>query len=124
MTPLSSGRTTDMTDDSVSVAYEDLQVVAHAVALHRMPGSGEADRVAHVKRLLEASADLSYAASIYVHRVLGFTRRRPSAGDVLDETAALHDALEAFSRQVRRMADAYRTIGLSRGDGTREPTAS
>jgi len=124
ITRLPFGATAEMAGGAVTVAHEDLEIVAQVVALHLMPGSGEADRLAHVKRLLEVSADLSYASSTYAHRVLGFSRRRPCEGDVLDETVALQDALEAFGRQVRLMADAYLTVRAVRADTTVEPKAS
>ena len=57
-----------------------------------------------------ASADLGYAVSTYTHRILSYTGRRPGQGSVRDETVSLQDALDAFSREVRTMADAYRSL--------------
>ena len=87
--------------DPFDVSYVDLHTAGEVVALRLMPGAGEADRVAHVRRLLDASADLNYAVSAYTHRVLMHSGRRPIDGDVRDETVALHDALSAFARRVR-----------------------
>jgi hypothetical protein len=92
------------------VAYDDLEVAAALAVLRLAPGSGEADRVAHVRRLLDVSADLGYAASTYAYRLLALSRRRRTEGDVNDETAALQDALDAFGREVRMIADTYRTL--------------
>ena len=93
--------------------YDDLLVVAQIVELRLPPGAGEADRAARVRRLLDASADLSYAVSTYTHRVLTHAGRRPGQGGLRDETIALQDALDAFTREVRSIADAYRaTLGF------------
>jgi hypothetical protein len=92
------------------VAYDDLKVAAALAVLRLAPGSGEADRVAHVRRLLDVSADLGYAASTYAHRLLTLSRRGRTEGDVKDETAALQDALDAFGREVRMIADTYRAL--------------
>lgn len=96
--------------DPFGVRYVDLYTAGEVVVLRLMPGAGEADRVAHIRKLLEVSADLNYAVSAYTHRVLMHAGRRPVDGDVHDETAALHDALGAFARQVRAVADAYRHV--------------
>jgi gas vesicle protein len=93
---------------SLAATYDDLQIVGEVVTLRFAPGSGEADRIAHVRKLLEVTADLNYAISTYTHRVLMFAGRRPAAGDLRDETTALQDALDAFDEHVRAMADAYR----------------
>jgi hypothetical protein len=92
-----------------AVTYEDLQVVGEIVALRLPPGSGEADRSARVRRLLDVSADLTYALSTYTHRVLTCSKRRPDNGDLRDDTAALQDALDAFAKEIRTIADTYRT---------------
>ena len=93
---------------SLAATYDELQIVGEIVALRLAPGSGEADRVAHVRKLLEVTADLSYAISTYTHQVVMFAGRRPAAGDLRDETAALQDALDAFGEHVRVIADTYR----------------
>lgn len=104
--------------DPSGVAYDDLQIVGAIAASRFEPGAGEADRIAHVRKLLEVSADLSYALSTYVHRVLMFAGRRPVDGDLRDETAALQDALDAFASRVREIADAYRVLAqVTRPDG-------
>ena len=106
--------------DPLGVTYEDLQIVGAIAALRFAPGAGEADRVAHVRKLLEASADLNYAISTYTHRVLMFAGRRPIDGDLSDETAALQDALDAFALRVREIADTYRALvqtSSGRSDG-------
>ncbi len=90
------------------VKHDDLEIVGQIVALQFPPGSGEADRVAHVRKLLEVSAELSYAISTFTQRVLLYAGRRPAVGDFRDETATLQDALEEFASQVRSIADAYR----------------
>jgi hypothetical protein len=66
--------------------------------------------VARVRRLLDVTADLNYTISTFMHCVLMHAGRRPAAGDVRDETAALSDALGAFAKQVREIADAYRDV--------------
>jgi hypothetical protein len=93
---------------SLTATYDDLQIVAEVVTVRFSPDSGEADRAAHVRKLLDVTGDLNYAISTYTHRVLMFARRRPAAGDLRDETAALQDAVDAFAAHVRSMADAYR----------------
>lgn len=104
------------------LAYDDLKIAAEVAVLRLEPGSGEADRVAHVRRLLDVSADLGYAASTYANRLLMLSRRRPSEGDLKDETIALQDALDGFSREVRMLAIAYRTLVKPiDGDGTPLP---
>jgi hypothetical protein len=102
---------TDATTSTLcSASYDDLLVVGEIVELRLPPGAGEADRAAHVRRLLDASADLNYAISTYTHRILSYAGRRPGRGGVRDETISLQDALDAFSRQVRTIADAYRSL--------------
>jgi hypothetical protein len=95
--------------DALGVTYEDFQTVGDVVALRLLPGFGEADRVARVRKLLDVCADLNYAVSTYTHRVLMYSGRRPGNGDLRDDTAALHDALGAFAREVRTIADTYRS---------------
>jgi hypothetical protein len=90
------------------VKHDDLEIVGQIVALRFPPDSGEADRVAHVRKLLEVSAELRYAISAFTHRVLLYVGRRSPVGDLRDETATLQDALEEFASQVRSIADAYR----------------
>ena len=106
--------------DPLGVTYEDLQIVGAIAALRFAPGAGESDRVAHVRKLLDTSADLNYAISTYTHRVLMFAGRRPMEGDLCDETAALQDALDAFALRVREIADTYRALvqtSSGRSDG-------
>jgi hypothetical protein len=94
----------------LSSAWEHLDTVGQIVTLRLPPGAGEADRVAHVRKLLDASAELHYAISTYMHRVVAFAGRRPGIGDLTDETVGLQDALDAFSAQTREMANVYRTF--------------
>jgi hypothetical protein len=96
------------TSSTFTLAFEDLQLAGELVELRLAPGSGEADRAARIRRLVDASADLNYAVSTYTHRVLVYTGRRPPTGGLRDDTIALQDALEAFAREVRAIADAYR----------------
>jgi hypothetical protein len=93
-----------------SAIYEDLHVVGEVVSLRLPPGSGEADRAARVRRLLDASADLNYAVSTFTHRVLVYSGRRPATGGLRDDTIALQDALDAFATEVRAIAGEYRTM--------------
>lgn len=93
-----------------SSASEHLGIIEQVVMLRLPPGAGEADRVAHVRKLLDVSADLHYAISTYMHRVLAFAGRRPGIGDLRDETASLQDAFEAFNAQTRVMAETYRAL--------------
>ena len=88
--------------------FKDLELAGEFVALRLAPGSGEADRVARVRRLLDVSADLTYAISTYTHRVLVYSSRHPATGGLRDDTIALEDALDAFATEVRAVADAYR----------------
>jgi hypothetical protein len=93
----------------LDVKHDDLEIVGQIVALRFPPGSDEADRVAHVRKLLEVSGELSYAISTFTHRVLLCAGRRSVVGDLRDETATLQDALEEFASHVRSIADAYRS---------------
>ena len=92
---------------------QHLEIVGRIITVRLPPGSGEVDRVAHVRKLLDVSAELHYAISTYMHRVLAFAGRRPADGDLRDETAALQDALDGFSAQVHVMADTYRAFADS-----------
>jgi hypothetical protein len=47
----------------LDVKHDDLEIVGQGVTLRFPPGTGEADRVAHVRKLLEVSAELRYAIS-------------------------------------------------------------
>jgi hypothetical protein len=108
---------------SLATTYDDLRIVAEVVTTRFAPGSSEADRVTHVRKLLDVSVELNYAISTYTHHVLMFAGRRPAKGDVCDETAALQDALDAFAAHVSAMANVYRhsvTVGYP-GD---EPSTS
>jgi hypothetical protein len=107
--------------DPFGVSYADLYTAGEVVAFRLMPGAGEADRVAHIRRLLDVSADLNYAVSAYTHRVLMHAGRKPVDGDVHDETAALHDALSAFAKQVRAVADTYRHVVEARHPSASQP---
>ena len=93
---------------AVIASYADLQTVAEVVIARFPSGPAEADRAAHVRQLLDVTADLNYAISTYTHGVVGFAGRRPAGGDLRDETVALQEALEAFGAHVRAIADAYR----------------
>lgn len=97
-----------MSESSPSSTSEHLDIIEQVVKLRLPPGSGEADRVAHVRKLLDVSADLHYAISTYMHRVVAFAGRRPGIGDLRDETVGLQDAFDAFNAQTRVMATAYR----------------
>jgi hypothetical protein len=101
---------TDPTTSALTLTFEDLQLAGELVALRLAPGSGEADRAARVRRLLDASADLNYAISTYTHRVLVYTGRHPGHGGLRDDTIGLQDALDGFAREVRSLAIAYRAI--------------
>jgi hypothetical protein len=96
--------------DPLGVTYDDLQIVGLIATSRFAPGAGESDRVAHVRKLLDVSAELNYAISTYTHRVLMFAGRRPADGDLLDETVVLQDALVGFATRVREIADAYRAL--------------
>lgn len=98
------------TSSSFAMTFEDLLLAGELVELRLAPGSGEADRAARVRRLLDASADLNYAMSTYTHRVLVYSGRRPPNGGLRDDTVALQDALDGFAREVRSLADAYRAM--------------
>ena len=98
------------TSSTFALTFEDLQLAGALVELRLTPGSGEADRAARVRRLLDASADLNYAVSTYTHRVLVYSGRRPANGGLRDDTIALQDALDGFAREVRAIADAYRAM--------------
>jgi hypothetical protein len=99
-----------MSASPLSSASEHLDIIEHIIMLRLPPGAGEADRVAHVRKLLDVSADLHYAISTYMHRVLAFAGRRPGVGDLRDETVGLQDAFDAFHAQTRAMATAYRAF--------------
>jgi hypothetical protein len=112
---------------SLTANYDDLQIVAEIVTARFAPGSGEADRAAHVRKLLDVTAELNYAISTYAHCVLIFAGRRPANGDLRDETAALQDALDAFATHVRELADTYRqsvTVRSSRDPSVAPASAS
>jgi hypothetical protein len=97
-----------------TLAFEDLQLAGELVELRLAPGSGEADRAARVRSLLDASAELNYAISTYTHRVLAYAGRRPANGGLRDDTVALQDALDGFAREVRALAHTYREMQLNR----------
>lgn len=106
---------TESTSPSVlALTFEDLQLAGELVELRLAPGSGEADRVARVRRLLDTSADLNYAVSTYTHRLLVYAGRRPAYGGLRDDTIALQDALEGFANEVRAVANAYRALHQTR----------
>ena len=74
--------TQPFSSEGSDLAYEDLKIAAEVAVLRLEPGSGEADRVAHVRRLLNVSADLGYAASTYAtvfSRRLAAARRRETS---------------------------------------------
>jgi hypothetical protein len=96
--------------DTFSLSYDDLETVTEAASIRLPPGRGEADRVAHVKKLCEATAELGYALHTYSHRVLLQTRRPRPDDDLLAETVALQDALNAFGVEIRSIADAFRRL--------------
>jgi hypothetical protein len=102
---------------STTGTYDDLLIVAEIVTLRFQPGSGEADRAAHVRKLLDVTAELNYTISTYTHRVHMFAGRRPASGDLHDETAALQEALDAFAAHVRGIADVYRNSVAVRRPG-------
>jgi hypothetical protein len=102
---------TESTSQSTfALSFEDLQLAGELVELRFAPGSGEADRAARVRRLLDTSADLNYAISTYTHRLLVYAGRRPVHGGLRDDTIALQDALEGFAKEVRAVAEAYRSM--------------
>lgn len=96
--------------DTFALSYDDLEVVTEVASVRLPPGSGEADRVAHVRKLCEATAELGYALHTYSHRVLLQTRRPRPNDELLAETVALQDALNAFGAEIRTMADAFRRL--------------
>jgi len=114
------------TDDPVIDPFgvrHDLEIVGAVVARRLRPGVAESNRVACVRQLLDASAELDYAVSAYTHRVLMHAGRRPVDGDVREETDALHDALITFVRQVRQIADTCRSLVETRFECSPEARA-
>jgi sugar phosphate isomerase/epimerase len=107
--------------ETFSMSYDDLDAATEAASVRLPPGAAESDRVAHVRRLCEAMAELGYALNTYSHRVLVQSRRPRPDDELLAETVALRDALTSFGAEVRDLAETYRRImrvglGLERVD--------
>jgi hypothetical protein len=107
--------------ETFSMSYDDLDAATEAASVRLPFGPTESERVAHVRRLCEATAELGYALDTYSHRVLVQFRRPKPDDELLAETVALRDALTAFGDEVHDLAETYRRIvrtglGLERVD--------
>lgn len=107
--------------ETFCLSYDDLDAATEAASVRLPSGASESDRVAHVRRLCEATAELGYALNTYSHRVLVQSRRPRPDDELLAETIVLRDALMSFGNEVRDLAETYRQIvrvglGLERVD--------
>lgn len=96
--------------ETFSMSYDDLDAATEAASVRLPAGAAESDRVAHVRRLCEATAELGYALNTYSHRVLVQSRRPKPDDELLAETVALRDALISFGSEIHDLAETYRRI--------------
>ena len=91
-----------------AIATDDLKVLAD-VAMLRLPWSAaESHRLARMRAVLDAEAELARAFDIHAKCALVNFRGSPGVADLGSETETLASALERYGVLVRQVASEYR----------------
>lgn len=105
---------------SLAISHEDLLVAAHAAMLRLPLRAPETRRVARVRELLDASAEVARVLRAQVHTGSVHCQGTCGTGDLVAETEILYQALARFAGLVHETADEYRRVV----DGTVEPAVA
>jgi hypothetical protein len=93
-----------------AISHEDLRVVARAALLRLPLRAPETRRIARMRELLEASVELSRALAAQTHMSRVHCQGSYGTGDLLAETDALCESLDAFGALVAEIASEYRGL--------------
>jgi len=93
---------------TVSMRVDDLRHVAELARLRIPYGDAEQHRVARVRVVLAAAAELNRALSAYTHHALIDCHGTTGAADLDADAVALGEALAVFSLHVSDITNEYR----------------
>jgi hypothetical protein len=101
-------------EQTVSMRVDDLRHVAELTRLRIPYGDAERHRVARVRAVLMAAAELNRALSAYTHHALIDCHGTTGAADLDADAVALGEALAVFSLHVREITEEYRSVMATR----------
>lgn len=101
-------------EQTVSMRVDDLRHVAELTRLRIPYGDAERHRVARVRAVLMAAAELNRALSAYTHHALIDCHGTTGAADLDADAIALGEALAVFSLHVREITEEYRSVMATR----------
>ncbi len=101
-------------DQTVSMRVDDLRHVAELTRLRIPYDDAERHRVARVRSVLLAAAELNRALSAYTHHALIDCHGTTGAADLDTDAIVLGEALAVFSLHVREITDEYRSVMTDR----------
>ena len=101
-------------EQTVSMRVDDLRHVAELTRLRIPYHDAERYRVARVKSVLMAAAELNRALSTYTHHALIDCHGTTGAADLDADAIVLGEALAVFSLHVREITEEYRSAMSAR----------
>ena len=99
-------------EQTVSMRVDDLRHVAELTRLRIPYHDAERYRVARVRSVLGAAAELNRALSTYTHHALIDCHGTTGAADLDADAIALGEALAVFSLHVREITEEYRSVRM------------
>jgi hypothetical protein len=103
-------------EQTVSMRVDDLRHVAELTRLRIPYGDAERHRVARVRAVLVAAAELNRALSAYTHHALIDCHGTTGAADLDADAIVLGEALAVFSAHVREITEEYRSVMTDRSE--------
>jgi hypothetical protein len=97
-------------EQTVSMRVDDLRHVAELTRLRIPYDDAERHRVARVRSVLRAAAELNRALSTYTHHALIDCHGTTGAADLDADAIVLGEALAVFSLHVREITEEYRAV--------------
>jgi hypothetical protein len=97
-------------ESALSIASADLDTVAELITMRFPLRAAEARRGARMRALMAVTADLNRALSTYAQHALVHCQGTAGTSDLSADTAALTEALRAFSTEIRMIAREYDSI--------------
>ncbi|MEO8562239.1 MAG: hypothetical protein ABI601_09205 [bacterium] len=97
-------------EQTVSIRVDDLRHVAELTRLRIPYGDAERHRVARVRSVLVAAAELNRALSTYTHHALIDCHGTTGAADLDADAIVLGEAWADFSLHVRQITEEYRSV--------------
>jgi len=101
-------------EQTVSMRVDDLRHVAELTRLRIPYDDAERHRIARVRSVLRAAAELNRALSAYTHHALIDCHGTTGAADLDADAVALGEAMAEFSQHVREITEEYRSVMMSR----------